>query len=80
MSVMSIRIDEKKRKALKMIAAIEGKNMSTLVGDLIDQYILNNKKKIINTLEQEQLIHLMELSETSFSEWDNREDEIYDEL
>ena len=53
MSVMSIRIDDKKRKALKMIAAIEGKNMSSIIGDLIDEYILNNKKKLIDRLENE---------------------------
>lgn len=80
MSVMSIRIDDKKRKALKMIAAIEGKNMSSIIGDLIEEYILNNRKKLIDRLENEDLQYLMELSENSFSEWDNKEDEIYDEL
>ena len=80
MRVMSIRIDDKKRKALKMIAAIEGKNMSSIIGDLIEEYILNNRKKLIDRLENEDLQYLMELSEHSFSEWDNKEDEIYDEL
>lgn len=43
---MSIRIDNTKRKALKVIASIEGKSMSGIVSELIEDYIKKNKGKI----------------------------------
>lgn len=39
MSVMSIRIDDKKRKMLKAIACIEGRTMTDLVSELLDEYV-----------------------------------------
>ncbi len=39
MSDMSNRIDEHKRKVLKLIASIEGKTMSGIVSELIEHYI-----------------------------------------
>ena len=45
MSVMSIRIDENKRKVLKIIAAVEGKTMGGIISELIEEYININKKK-----------------------------------
>jgi predicted DNA-binding protein len=45
MAIMSIRIDDKKRKALKVIATIEGKTMGGLISELIEEYIVKNKKK-----------------------------------
>ncbi len=80
MSVMSIRIDDNKRKILKIIASIEGKTMGSIVSELIDEYIKKNKKKIAEISEKEDLNAIMKLSEKSFSEWDNEEDEIYNEL
>jgi len=80
MSVMSIRIDDNKRKVLKVIASLEGKTMGRIVGELIDDYIKRNKEKIIELSEKENLNEIMKLSEASFMEWDNTEDEIYNNL
>jgi len=80
MSIMSIRIDDNKRKALKVIASIEGKTMGGIVSDLIESYIIENKEKIKELSEKENLNEIMRMSEKSFMEWDNEEDEIYDTL
>ena len=80
MSVMSIRIDEKKRKLLKIIASIEGKTMGGIVSELIEDYLIENKVKLKELSEQHDLIDLMKMSEKSFAEWDNEDDEIYNEL
>lgn len=77
MSVMSIRIDDEKRKKLKAIASIQGKTMSSIVESLIDDYI----KEYVNESEHKsELKSIMKVSEPSFEEWDNDEDEIYDDL
>jgi hypothetical protein len=80
MSVMSIRIDEQKRKALKVIASLEGKTMGGIISELIEEYIIKNRKKIKELSEKENLHEIMKLSEASFMEWDNDEDEIYNDL
>ena len=80
MSVLSIRIDDTKRKALKVIASIEGKTMGGIVSKLIDNYIKQNKEKIKELSEKENLNEIMKMSEKSFMEWDNEEDEIYNKL
>lgn len=80
MDVMSIRIDNSKRKALKVIASIEGKSMGGIVSELIEDYINKNKEKIKGLSEKENLNEIMKMSEKSFMEWDNEEDEIYNEL
>ena len=80
MSVISIRIDKTKRKALKVIASIEGKTMGGIVSELIEDYIKKNKEKIKGLSENENLNEIMKMSEKSFMEWDNDEDEIYNEL
>lgn len=80
MDVMSIRIDSSKRKALKVIASIEGKSMGGIVSELIEDYIEKNKEKIKVLSEKENLDEIMKMSEKSFAEWDNDDDEIYNEL
>jgi|AntAceMinimDraft_16_1070373.scaffolds.fasta_scaffold81750_1 predicted DNA-binding protein len=80
MSVMSIRIDNTKRKTLKVIASIEGKSMGGIVSELIEEYIKKNKEKIKGLSENENLNEIMKMSEKSFMEWDNDEDEIYNAL
>ena len=80
MSVMSVRIDDNKRKALKIIASIEGKSMGGIVTELIDNYIDEKKNVLINLSESENLKELMKMSESSYSEWNNNEDEIYNTL
>ena len=80
MSVMSVRIDEYKRKALKIIASVEGRTMGSIVGELIDDYIDEKKDLLIHSPENQTLKEIMKLSESAFSEWDNDEDEIYNTL
>jgi len=80
MVVMSIRIDDNKRKVLKVIASLEGKTMGGIVSELVEEYIRKNKGKIIELAEKENLHEIMKMSEASFMEWDNEEDEIYNDL
>ncbi len=80
MSVMSIRIDEHKRKVLKIIASIEGKTMSGIVSELIEQYINQQTDSMKERAAKEYLTNIMKMSENSFMEWDNEEDEIYNSL
>ena len=80
MSVMSVRLDESKRKALKIIASVEGKTMGGIIAELIEKYIDEKKEILMNLTERENLKELMKMSESSFSEWNNEEDEIYNTL
>ena len=80
MSIMSIRIDDNKRKVLKVIASLEGKSMGGIMSELIDEYIKRHKEKMLEFSEKENLKQIMKLSEDSFLEWDNEEDEIYNNL
>lgn len=77
MGVMSVRIDDRKRRALKVLASIKGKSMGGILSELIDEYLEKNKAEIPKSDETH---YLMKLSESSFNEWDNPEDEIYNEL
>jgi predicted DNA-binding protein len=77
MGVMSIRIPDEKRKKLKAIASLEGKSMSSLVSDLIDDYVNEAMERLG---EEHDLAEIMNVSEPSFSEWDNEEDEVYNDL
>jgi len=77
---MSIRIDNNKRKTLKVIASIEGKTMGGIVSELIEGYIKKNKEKLKGLSENENLNEIIKMSEKSFMEWDNDEDEIYNAL
>lgn len=74
MSVMSIRVDDDKKRKLKAIASIQGKTMSSIVENLIDDYITEFYKR------NEELKSMMKVSEPSFNEWDNDEDDVYDNL
>ena len=77
MSVMSIRIDEKKKKKLKAIASLKGETMSSILEGLIDDYL----SRFYQEDEQaEELKAMMKVSEPSFEEWDNDEDRIFDDL
>ena len=77
MSVMSIRIPEEKRKQLKAIASLEGKSMTNIVSDLIEEYVAEAQERLQGKAE---LKEIMKASEASFSEWDNDEDEVYNDL
>lgn len=80
MGVMSIRIDDNKKKTLKVIASIEDKTIGNLVSDLIDDYIKKNRPKFELLVYNSDIKSIMKLSEPSFNEWENKEDEIYDAL
>ena len=80
MSIMSIRIDDNKRKALKVIASLEGKSMGGIVTKLIEDYINERNEKLRELPLKENLNEIMRMSEESFMEWDNDEDEVYNEL
>ena len=77
MAVMSIRIPEEKRKKLKAIASIEGKSMSNIVSELIDDYVAETWERL---KDREELKEIMNVSESSFLDWDNYEDEVYNDL
>ncbi|MBT3193066.1 MAG: hypothetical protein HN341_10970 [Verrucomicrobia bacterium] len=80
MSVISIRIDDHKRKLLKVIASAEGRSMSSLVGQLLDEYVQRNKAKLAEYTQNRDVQALMKVSEAAFAEWDNDEDAVYDSL
>jgi len=80
MSVMSIRIDDKRRRVLKVIASLEGKTMGGIIAELIDDYIVKNKAKINQISERSDLADIMTLAEKAFQEWGNDADEIYNDL
>jgi hypothetical protein len=81
MGVMSVRVNDDKRKLLKVIASAEGKTISGIVEELIEEYIDKNKTKILKFTKQDEQQELMKLSETAFAkDWDNEEDAIYDKL
>jgi len=77
MSVMSVRVDDEKRKKLKVIATLEGRTMSGIIEELIDRYVQEYREE---KKEQDELSELMKVSEPTFSEWDNDEDEVYNDL
>lgn len=77
MSVMSIRIDQHKKKKLKAISSIQGKTMSSIVEGLIDKYV---EEFYEESDQANELKAIMKVSEPSFEEWNNDEDDIYDDL
>jgi len=80
MAVMSIRIDDQKRKLLKVIASAEGRSMSSLVCELLDEYVERNRARFADYTQNREVQALMKVSEAAFAEWDNDEDAVYDSL
>ncbi|MEA1881648.1 MAG: hypothetical protein U9N31_04540 [Candidatus Marinimicrobia bacterium] len=80
MSVISIRIKDQKQKLLKIISSLEGRTIGSLVEEWVDEYIEKNKKRYQSELEKENLTAIMKISEPSFMEWDNEEDDVYNDL
>jgi len=80
MAVMSIRIDEKKKKMLKIIASLEDRTIGGLVEELIDNYVEENQDKLSTIIEKDDLEDVMKLAEESFLDWENDEDEVYNNL
>jgi mRNA-degrading endonuclease RelE of RelBE toxin-antitoxin system len=71
---LTIEIEDTKQKSLEKIATEKGKKVSEFVEDILDDYLHRNG------IENKETNNLMKLSETSFSEWDNEEDTVYDRL
>ena len=75
MSELNITIDKNRKRALTEIATEEGKSVDGLLKELIDEFIKHRKIS-----PDEPVQNTMKISESSFSEWNNEEDNIYDEL
>lgn len=75
---LTIEIDLPKQKTLETIAKNTGKNVSEVVSELIDDFLRNQAKQ--QKIEEMTNKSLMNLSESSFAEWDNEEDSVYDDL
>ena len=69
---LTIEMEEIKQKSLEKIAARNGKKVSEFVVEILDDYLS------LDNSEKEETNGLMKLSETSFNEWDNEEDAVYD--
>ncbi|NQT96269.1 MAG: hypothetical protein HQ562_00875 [Candidatus Marinimicrobia bacterium] len=80
MSVLSVRINDEKRKLLKLISVLEGTTIGGLVEIWIDDYIRENRSKYAKELEKNELLSMMKVSEPAFAEWNNPEDEVYNDL
>lgn len=73
-----IEIEHSKQKSLENLAEQKGKQVGEFVKEIVDNYLARQ-----GNLEKEasfETQNLMKLSETSFNEWDNDEDAIYDKL
>jgi hypothetical protein len=71
---LTIEIEDIKQKSLELVALEKGKQITDVIRELIDDYLRQR------SVENEQNNFLMKLSESSFNEWDNEEDAIYDTL
>lgn len=80
MSVMSIRVDDTKRRLLKTIASAEGRTITEIVGELFDEYIAQHKAVLGDYAFSRESAALMKVSEAGFEEWNNDEDAVYDSL
>jgi len=80
MSVMSIRIDDEKRKLVKAFASLEGRTITEVVARLLDEYIERQRAQMGVSGREAEVQALMRLSEPAFSEWINEEDDVYDNL
>jgi predicted transcriptional regulator len=80
MAVMSIRIEDEQRRQLKAIASLEGRTMTEVVSELLGEYIHRQRVELNRQGRSAELRALMKLSEPSFDEWQNSEDDVYDRL
>jgi hypothetical protein len=80
MAVMSIRIKDEERKLLKALASLEGRTMTQVVSEMLGEYIHRRKTQLARSGKSAEVRTIMKLSESSFAEWDNREDDVYDRL
>lgn len=71
---LTVEIEDTVQKSLERIANEKGKHVEQFVVEIIDDYV----DKTVN--ERGDSDDFMRLSQTSFDEWDNDEDAIYDKL
>ncbi len=71
---LTIEIEDSLKKSLEKMATENGRQLGQLVADIIDDYV---GRRFAETRE---LRNFMMLSETSFNEWNNEEDAVYDHL
>lgn len=69
-----IEIEDVKRQSLENIAARQDKNLDEFVVEILDDYLSRENS------EMKEVSGLMSLSKTSFDEWNNEEDAVYDKL
>jgi hypothetical protein len=80
MAVMSIRIKDEERKLLKVLASLEGRTMTEVVSELLGEYVRKRQAQLARSGKSFETWGMMKLSEPSFAEWDNEEDQAYDDL
>jgi hypothetical protein len=80
MAAMRIRIKDEERKVLKALASLEGRTMTEIVSELLEQYIRTRKTQLRRSSQSREILAPMKLSESSFSERNNTEDDVYDTL
>jgi len=80
MAVMSIRIKDQERKLLKALASLEGRTITEVVSELLGEYVRKRQAQLARSGTSAEVWALMKLSESSFAEWDNKEDDVYDSL
>jgi uncharacterized protein YaaN involved in tellurite resistance len=73
-----IEIEHSKQKSLETLAEQKGKQVGEFVKEIVDDYLARQAAAEKEAGFETQ--NLMKLSETSFNEWDNDEDAIYDKL
>lgn len=73
-----IEIEHSKQKSLETLAEQKGKQVSEFVKEIVDDYLTREAAAEKESGFETQ--GLMKLSETSFNEWDNEKDAIYDKL
>jgi predicted transcriptional regulator len=71
---LTVEIEEKLQQSLEEIARENGKQVDEFVLEIIDDYV---DRRSGERFESNQF---MKLAETSFNEWDNNEDAVYDNL
>lgn len=81
MAVMTVKVNDNDKRMLKIIASIEGKKIMDIMGELIHEYVNKKNAKLLKlSADNIELKNIMKLSEKSFNEWENDEDEIYNNL
>lgn len=80
MAVMSIRIKDQERKLLKAVASLEGRTMTEVISELVGEYVRKRQMQLNRSDQSAEVRAVMRLSESSFADWDNKEDDVYDSL